>query len=340
MCLSFAAQAQAAARAAAGEVEVEVKEEAQAAQAAQLLLGTPGGGRGARGIPVKYQTSPLVLGSPSTSRGFVRTPGTSKVPLENVVISTPSGLKFTIKADPNTLKGSKYKLAAVPLKGLSQHLKSGVLKLAPSGYGKQTASPRGSTPQQIKMKIVGGEGDGAVSNIPVQGAVLDMKDITKSAADLSGVSMLDQQGAGDILGNQTITASVVGNDTVIHVQKPTPPPPPPPAPPQQPTDQTYYQCGDCGMLFESMDAIQNHLTNDCAGAGAGNQHAQAQNPAAVANESTALPMDTLGSMEGTSTIDLAQIANPVGLAGMDASGMRTTDPMAMTNIAFDAGLQV
>ena len=317
-----------------------------------------------KGVPIKIPPGVMDLKTgPSISRGYA-TPkaSTSKVPLENVVISTPSGLKFTIKASPQALKGSKYKLAAVPLKGLSQHLKSGVLKLAPSpGSGKPVSGSKGS-PQQIKMKILGGEGDGSVimsstntqGGTSAHGTILDLKDITKTAADLSGVASQP----GDEI--PTFTTSVVGNDTVISVQPKAPAPPPPQ--PAQSTDQTYYQCGDCQALFETMEAIQSHLQNDCnAAANQAAAHASAADATtAVASDSMAI--DNLGSipsvdasdMSATTTIDLGQqvvpgttlitdsgtvITNP----NMGEGGIIATDPsstVAMSNVAFDAGLQV
>ena len=316
-----------------------------------------------KGVPIKIPPGVMDLKTgPSTSRGY-STPkaGTSKVPLENVVISTPSGLKFTIKASPQALKGSKYKLAAVPLKGLSQHLKSGALKLAPSsGSGKLTAGAKGS-PQQIKMKILCGEGDGSVimSSTNVQGGtsahgtVLDLKDITKTAADISGVA---SQAADEV---PTFSTSLVGNDTVISVQPKAPAPPPPQ--PAQPTDQTYYQCGDCSALFETMDAIQAHLQNDC-NAAANQAVAQASAAANTAVASDSMTVDNLGSipsvdatdMAGTTTIDLRQQVVPgtslltesgtvVTNPNMGEGGIIGTDPtgtVPMSNVAFDAGLQV
>ena len=260
-------------------------------------------------------------------------------------------MKFTIKASPQ-LKGSKYKLAALPLKGLSglgQHLKSGVLKLAPTtGSGSAKYGVK-SSPQQIKMKILGGEGDGSVimsstnpQDSSMQGTVLDLKDITKTAADMSGVPA---HPAEDVLN--------------------IPPKLEPPPQPAQPTDQTYYQCGDCSALFETMEAIQAHLQNDC-NAAANQAAAAAQASAAAAANVAAVPpdsmVDNLGSipsvdaseMTGTTTIDLGQPVVPgtslitengtvITGANIGENGVIGTDPtntVSMSSIAFDAGLQV
>ena len=329
----FSANRLAAERAAAGEEEV--KDQLDISD----ILNRP------KGVPIR-----LAPGQTGGIRGYSSPKPTSstKVPLENVVISTPSGLKFTIKANPQ-LKGSKYKLAALPLKGLSglgQHLKSGVLKLAPSAgatkYGIKTS------PQQMKMKILGGEGDGTVllgqtQDSSMQGTVLDLKDITKTAADISGVA---GQSSDDVLNFQ-------------------PKPEPPQQPPAQPTDKTYYQCGDCSALFETMEEIQAHLQNDC-NAAANQAAAQASAAAAVAaNAAAGVPTDTMvdnlgtipsvdaSEMAGTTTIDLGQ---PVGVPGTSlitengavitnaniGDGVMATDPTSSVpmSMAFDAGLQV
>ena len=305
-----------------------------------------------KGVPIKIPPGIIDIKT-SSFRGYStpKAATSTKVPLENVVISTPSGLKFTIKASPQ-LKGSKYKLAALPLKGLSglgQHLKSGVLKLAPtpgsSKYGLKSSS------QQIKMKILGGEGDGSVimsstnpQDSSMHGTVLDLKDITKTAADISGVP---GQPAEDVLNMQ-----------------PKLEPPPPPPQPAQPTDQTYYQCGDCSALFETMEAIQAHLQNDC-NAAANQAAAAAQASAAADANVAAVPTDTmvdnLGSipsvdaseMTGTTTIDLGQpvvpgtsliTENGAVIPGANiGDGVIATDPTStvpISSIAFDAGLQV
>ncbi len=335
------------ARIAAGEAAAKAEAEAEAAPMATAIFNTPRGGR----QTLKFPANILDLKTPTRIGGVTRGGVATKTPLENIVISTPSGQKFTIKANPQSLKGSKYKLAAVPLKGLSQHLKSGVLKLAPaSGV---VGADKG--PQQIKMKILGDEGQVMVnspsatrSSAQEATTVLDMRDITKSAADLAGVAM-DQ---GAVEQQAQISASVVGNDTVIHVQQPKPSTsqaPAQPPPPAQPLgDQTYYQCGDCSMLFKDMETIQYHLKNECGAAVS--QAQQAQSVAHSAGNLGGIDTATLGSiptmdsseMPGTQTIDLGHMAaGTSGIASVEGGMMAAADPtQPMTSMAFDAGLQV